>query len=49
MKKIDKMTKKFFDELSVSEIKKNDIYDNIVNKKEKYKFHHLVTAVSCFL
>ena len=29
MKKIDKMTKKFFDELSVSEIKKNDIYDNI--------------------
>ena len=47
MKKIDKMTKKFFDELSVSEIKKNDIYDNIVNKKEKYKFHHLVTAVSC--
>lgn len=47
MKKIDKMTKKFFDELSVSEIKKNDIYDNIVNKKEKYQFHHLVTAVSC--
>lgn len=47
MKKIDKMAKKFFDELSVSEIKKNDIYDNIVNKKEKYKFHHLVTAVSC--
>ena len=38
MKKIDKMTKKFFDELPVSNQKKVEIYEAIVNKKEKYKF-----------
>lgn len=47
MKKIDRMTKKFFDELSVSDIKKDEIYENIVNKKVRINLYRLVTVVSC--
>ena len=47
MKKIDRMTKKFFDELSVSEVKKDEIYENIVNKKVRINLYRLVTVLSC--